>query len=195
MLNFLDIVGSIFGFLATYCYIRVNILGWPLSLIAIVIDIVLCLKKGIYGTMGLQFVYFFLSLYGWYQWKYGNDKAGLLIRNVVRKEMIILVFVAIFGFIPIFVLLNFYTDSNIPLLDSIVVIISLIAQWMSCKKIIECWYLWFTVDALLVGIYAYKGVPVHTVLFLVYTGMAIAGYINWKKQLIIKIRNFNVGAK
>lgn len=181
MLNFLDIVGTIFGFLATCCYIRVSVLGWPLSLIAITADVILCLKKGVYGNMGLQFVYFFLSLYGWYQWKYGNNKTGLSIRNIIKKELNILIFVAIIGFIPIFMLLSFYTDSDIPILDASIVIISLIAQWMSCKKIIECWYLWFIVDALLVGLYAYKGVPAHTALFLVYTGMAVAGYISWKK--------------
>jgi len=183
MLNFLDIAGSVFGFLATLCYIRANILGWPLGLIAIIIDVSLNLKQGIYGNMGLQFIYFALSLYGWYQWKYGNNNTGLPIRNLLKKELIILILLAIVGFIPIFMLLKFYVTSDIPLLDSCVVIISLLAQWMICKKIIECWYLWFIADALLVGLYAAKGVPVHAVLFLIYTGMAIAGYVNWKKKI------------
>lgn len=183
MLNFLDIAGSVFGFLATLCYIRVNILGWPLGLIAIIIDVILNLKQGVYGNMGLQFIYFALSLYGWYQWKYGNNQAGLPIRNLLKKELITFVFLAIVGFISIFMLLRFYAASDIPLLDSGVVIISLLAQWMVCKKIIECWYLWFVADILLVGLYAIKGNPAHTILFFVYTGMAVLGYINWKKQL------------
>lgn len=181
MINFLDITGSIFGFLATLCYIRVNILGWPLGLIAIVIDVILNLRQGIYGNMVLQIMYFALSLYGWYQWKYGNNKTGLSIRHLLKKELIILVVFAIIGFIPVYMLLTRYTTSDIPLLDSCIVVISLLAQWMACRKIIECWYLWFIVDALSVVLYAIKGIPVHAVLFLIYTGMAMAGYFNWKK--------------
>jgi len=180
MLTFLDITGSIFGFLATCCYIKVNILGWPLSLIAIIIDIILCLKKGIYGNMGLQFIYFFLSIYGWYQWKFGNNKTSLSIRNLKLKEIIILIPIAIIGFIAIFTLLKF-SDSQIPYLDASVVILSLIAQWMSCKKIIETWWLWIMADVILICLYAHEKVLVHAVLFLVYTGMAVVGYINWRK--------------
>lgn len=181
MLDFLDITGSFFGFLATIFYIRVNAWGWPLGLIAVIVDMVLNLQQGIYGNMGLQIVYLVLSLYGWYQWQYGNNKVGLPIRNLLKKELIILAALAIIGFIPIHILLTHYATSDIPLLDSCVVTISLLAQWMVCKKIIECWYLWFIADALLVILYAIKGIPVHAVLFLVYTVMAVVGYINWKK--------------
>jgi len=180
MLTFLDISGAIFGFLATYCFIRVNLLGWPLSLIAICLDIVLCLKSGIYGNMVLQFIYFFISIYGWYQWKLGKTQQSLGIRDITKIEAISLFAIAIGGFVAIFTLLKL-TDSQIPYLDTSIVVISLLAQWLACKKIIQTWWLWLIADAILVGLYAYKNIPVHVVLFVIYTGMAVAGYFNWRK--------------
>jgi len=62
-------------------------------------------------------------------------------------------------------------------------VVSLIAQWLMCRKIIETWSLWFFVDACYVGMHYLKGIPMHALVSCIYLGMAIVGYLLWQKQL------------
>mgnify|MGYP000713545896 CR=1 FL=1 len=70
-----------------------------------------------------------------------------------------------------------------PYLDATTTVLSLIAQWMVCKKIIENWILWFVVDAIYVFLYFYKDIPAHGVLLIIYLGLAVAGFIRWRKLM------------
>ena len=186
MLETLDIIGAVLAFVTTILYIRINIFAWPLSLIAICIDMFLYLKKGIYGDTALNCIYLTLTLYGWYQWKYGgNNNSVLSTTSLDSKLTLQLLAIAVMGISALFYALSHYTNSQIPFLDASTTILSLIAQWMLCKKIIQCWALWFLVDAVYSGIYFYKGIPAHGVLNIVYLSMAVVGYLSWKKQFSI----------
>lgn len=185
MINILDVIGALGAFLATIAYIKLSLWAWPISLIAISVDIFLYYQKGIYGDMVLQFVYLTFTAYGWYQWKFGGkEHQGLPITSITLKQALLLLFIAITGISLVFFVLNNYTDSRIPFLDAVTTILSLIAQWMVCRKLIENWILWFAIDSAYLGIYFYKGIPAHALLQLIYLGMAVAGYWYWRKKLL-----------
>ncbi|MPN57770.1 hypothetical protein SDC9_205464 [bioreactor metagenome] len=60
---------------------------------------------------------------------------------------------------------------------------------MLAKKLIEHWMLWIVVDAVSAGLYFYKELYPTAILFIVYTIMAIAGLIQWRKDLKKNIIN------
>jgi nicotinamide mononucleotide transporter len=189
-INLLDIIGATGAFLATIAYIKVSLWAWPLSLIAIFIDISLYYQKGIYGDMTLQFVYLIFTLYGWYQWKFGGNKhQGLQITSINTKQTLTLALIALISTYLMFHLLRNYTNSQIPFWDAITTILSLIAQWMVCRKIIENWFLWLLIDSIYLGMYFYKGIPVHAILQLIYFAMAVIGYRHWYK---VNVLNFEL---
>lgn len=182
----LDTIGTIFGFISTICYIRVSSLAWPIGLIAIICDMILFLQKGIYGDLGLNGIYLIMTIYGWYNWKFGGEnKSELPITNCSKNLWLSLSIISITGIILLALFLKFYTNSQVPILDAITTIISLVAQWLICRKIIQCWHLWFLVDALYVGLYLFKGIPAHALLNVVYLTMAITGYYSWKRNLVL----------
>lgn len=182
-IHVLDFVGSIFSFLSTICYIRISTLAWPLGLVSICIDIVLYSRKGIYGDVGLHCIYLCMTFYGWWQWKHGGkNRTQLPITNLDYKNSLFLALLFLVGVIGLSSFLRFYTDSQVPYWDAITTCLSLVAQWLTCRKIIQTWHLWFIVDALFAGMYAYKGIPFHASLQLFYLGLAVVGYLNWKKQ-------------
>src|SRR5262249_54177869 len=76
--------------------------------------------------------------------------------------------------------LKWTTDSTIPYWDASTTILSLIAQWLLCIKIIHCWILWFIVDALIAILQFYKGLPFHSALHWLYLFMAVVGYYRWR---------------
>lgn len=183
MIHYLDFIGAIFAFISTIAYIRISPLAWPIGLIAIGIDIFLYWQKGIYGDMALQSIYLSMTFYGWYSWLFGGiNKSELPITSLTPILAKLLAITAVIATTITFILLKELTNSQIPLLDATTTILSLIAQWLICRKIIQCWHLWFIIDALYCGLYIFKGIPAHASLQIMYLGMAIAGYYSWRKQ-------------
>jgi nicotinamide mononucleotide transporter len=75
------------------------------------------------------------------------------------------------------------TDSPIPYWDAFTTSGSIVATWMLARKMIENWIFWVVIDFVALGTYLYKGLFATTVLFLVYTFMAVIGFYKWKKSL------------
>jgi nicotinamide mononucleotide transporter len=71
-------------------------------------------------------------------------------------------------------------------MDSLTTALSITATWMLAKKYIEHWLIWIFVDIFSAGLYVYKGLWPTVILFIVYTVMAVIGYLEWKKDLIRK---------
>jgi nicotinamide mononucleotide transporter len=53
---------------------------------------------------------------------------------------------------------------------------------MLARKYLEHWVLWMVANTISVGLYIYKGLLPTVVLFIVYTIMAVAGYLSWKRE-------------
>ena len=57
---------------------------------------------------------------------------------------------------------------------------------MLSRKLIEQWIVWGVVDLITVGLYLYKGIPLTASLYGLYTVLAVAGYLRWRRELRIK---------
>lgn len=180
----LDIIGSIFSLICTLYYVRANVLAWPTGLVASSLNIILYFYSGLYGDMSLEGFYFLSTFYGWYIWlRGGAHHQQREITRITAKHALILVLITVIGIEAVHFYLAHYTNSQVPYWDATTTVISLVAQWLICRKIIECWYLWFIVDAMYVGLYFYKGIDAHSILLVIYVGLAVAGYLRWRKLL------------
>ena len=83
----------------------------------------------------------------------------------------------------IWYVLSHYTDSEVPLGDAFTTALAVVATWMLAHKYIEHWHLWVVANIVSVALYLYKGLYPTVILYLVYTGMAVYGYLEWKKDL------------
>ena len=106
-----------------------------------------------------------MILYGWYQWLYGGtNRSALPITTLNTKSTAILSIIATLSIAIVVLLLKFYTNSTVPYLDATTTVLSIVAQWLICRKIIQCWHMWFIIDSMYVGMYYYKGIPAHMLL-------------------------------
>ncbi|KTD31856.1 Nicotinamide riboside transporter PnuC [Legionella moravica] len=181
-----DLVGALTSLLSTYFFIRLNNKAWPIGILATILNGWLYWHKGIYADMMLEMGYFLSMCYGWSIWY----KQSLIKDNSTQKPLgtltmtqwlwLMLTLVAVFLFI--FYILHNLTHSTVAILDAATTSLSLVAQWLMCHKIIATWVLWFITDALFAVMYLNKNLPFHCVLMLIYTGMAIAGYLVWARK-------------
>jgi nicotinamide mononucleotide transporter len=187
--NKIELLGAILGLLYIFFSIRQHILTWPTGLFTSLLYIVVFLKSGFYADMGLQVYYVAISIYGWYYWLKGgkNDPVASQKQVRARKTPRKILFYSLLATIVIYgglllILLNL-TDSTVPYMDALTTALSITATWMLAKKYIEHWLIWIFVDLISAGLYVYKELWPTVVLFVVYTLMAVLGYLEWKKDL------------
>lgn len=184
--NYIELAGTFTGFIYIYFQIKENILLWPFGIITSALFVYVFYVTKFYADMGLNFYYLGISIYGWVYWKKGKqknkDKDKLPITLLKPQLGFLLLGICIALFVVITYILKFHTDSPIPYLDSFTTSLSIVATWMLARKILEHWLLWIIVDTTSVALYIYKGLFATTLLFAVYTGLAIIGYLAWRKE-------------
>ena len=185
--NKIEVLGAILGLLYIFFSIRQHILTWPTGLFTSLLYTAVFFQSGFYADMGLQVYYVIISIYGWYYWLKGgkrNEKEKQVPVTQMPSKLFLkstLATLAIYV-VLLFVLIR-YTDSTVPFMDSLTTALSITATWMLAKKYIEHWLIWIFVDLVSAGLYVYKGLWPTVLLFVVYTIMAVLGYIEWKKTL------------
>ena len=182
--HYIEIVGVVFSVIYLLFSIRQNILLWPTGMISAILYMVVCFQAKFYADMGLNAYYFFISIYGWIVWQKGKGDKGkqsTIIRIQWRQGLILTGLTAL-AFTGIGVILDRYTDSPVPYWDALTTAMSFTATWMLAKKILEHWIIWIIVDAISMGLYLYRGLYPTMILFVIYTTMAVIGYLEWKKS-------------
>ena len=61
---------------------------------------------------------------------------------------------------------------------------SLAAQYLIARKVLENWLYWIAVDVLGIGVYAYKSLYVTSGLYMVFLVLATLGWFTWRKSLL-----------
>ena len=178
--NWLEIVGTIIGFVYLWQEVKASIWLWLTGIVMPAIYTVVFYQSGLYADFGIQVYYIIAALYGFLFWKFGKkqDKPLPIVHTSLRQG-VILFLITVLVFIPIYLILTKFTDSTVPFYDSATTALSIVALWMLAKKHVEQWFVWIAVDAVSSALYFYKGIYFTAVLYAVYTVVAIYGYKKW----------------
>ena len=180
----LEAVAVLFGITSVLLSVRQNIWSWPTALVNVTLFFVLFYKEGLYSDMGLQAVYFVLSLYGWYQWLYGGaGRTELRVSRISARVVAILFPVAVVVWLTLGTLTSRLPGAAVPYLDAALTAGSLAAQWMMTRKLLENWMLWIALDAVYIGMFVFKGLYLTAGNYAVYLVLAVFGHTAWKRSL------------
>lgn len=184
----LQIVGTLLGLLYLWLEYRANIWVWIVGAIMPMVHGMLYLQSGIYADAAMQLYYVAAGIYGLFVWLRGEKRSEkrVDIQHTPKKWIFSLVAVYVVLHISLYFLLTEFTDSRVPLFDSMSTALSIVAMWMLSRKLVEQWLVWLVVDMISVGLYLYKGIPITAMLYMLYCALAVAGYMRWRKQVLIK---------
>ena len=186
--HWIEVTGAIVSMIYLWFSIRQLIWLRPFGLLSAIFYIAVYLTSGFYADMGLQVYYVAISIYGWYHWSRGkrsNSSEGRPL--LVTRTPVCLMFV-LFGLFLVFwgilwLILDRLTNSTIPFWDAMTTAGALVATWMLARKLLEHWLVWIVVDVVSLMLYIWKELYATTILFIVYTILAVSGYIQWKKSM------------
>jgi nicotinamide mononucleotide transporter len=183
--NWIEITGVVLSLIYLYLSIRQKVGLWFFGIISSIFYTVVFVESGLYADMSLQVYYIAISIYGWIHWKKGHisQKEEIPATFMASKDWIIAVIGTVVVCLLYYFILTRYTDSTVPVTDSIVGALSVVGTWMLAKKFIENWLVWIVADAICVGLYIYKDLYPTSVLNVIYTIMAGVGYWQWKKGM------------
>ncbi|HOG05174.1 MAG TPA: nicotinamide riboside transporter PnuC [Paludibacter sp.] len=183
--HLIEITGTLLSLVYLYLSIQQRISLWIFGFLSSALYIVVFFQSKFYADMSLQVYYLVVSVYGWISWKKGKADTGedLPVRKTTMHQGIMLTSLTIAVFFIYYYILTVFTDSPVPIGDSFTTALSITATWMLAKKMIEHWFVWIVVDAVAVGLYVYRGLYPTAFLFIVYSVMAIVGWVQWKKSL------------
>lgn len=180
----LELVAVLFGIVSVFLSVREHIWSWPTAIVNVSLFFVLFYESGLYSDMGLQVVYFVLSVYGWYQWLYGGQgHTTLRVSRTPRRVWGILGVIAIVMWVTLGRITSRLPGAALPYVDAATTTTSLVAQWMMTRKLLENWALWVAVDLVYIGMFLYKGLYLTAVNYAVYLVLAAMGLVAWKKSL------------
>jgi nicotinamide mononucleotide transporter len=182
----LEAIAFVFGILSVWFAKKVNIWVYPTGLICTVITVYLLYINGYIGDMLMNFYYSVMSIYGWWNWaRRKNDQPVVPISRTTSKEKIIGVVLFVLTMIVTYMVYKTF-DYTLEIPNYIDIVTSGIfftAMWYMANKKIENWTLWIIADIITVPLYAYRGLGMLSLQYVIFTILAIQGYKEWNTYL------------
>jgi nicotinamide mononucleotide transporter len=179
--SLLEVVAFALAIVMVVLNMRVNPIAWPLAIISSLLYFALFWNSRLYGDASLQVFFALVALWGWWQWLRGRaaDGAALQVRTLpVRGRWGLLLALAVaWPLTSLF--LKTFTDTDVPWWDAFPTAASVIGQWLLGRKYVENWPAWVVVNVVSVGLFAYKGLWLTTLLYSLFIAMSFMGWRAW----------------
>lgn len=182
----LEFLAFSFGIISVIYAKKENILVYPTGIICTVITVYLLYKAQYFGDMMMNIYYSLMSIYGWWNWsRIENDKYLLKITRFSKNDLGLTVFLFLLTVTITYAVYTFnLTEIKIPnYIDMFTSGIFFTAMWLMANKKLESWVFWIIGDIITVPLYAYRGLGMLSLQYIIFTILAIQGYIEWKKHL------------
>jgi len=182
----LEGIAFVFGIASVWYAKKENILVYPTGIICTVITVYLLYINSYLGDMMMNVYYSVMSIYGWWNWSRKKDDTYLVpISRTTPKEKIVgLGFFVVTMIVTYLVYKAYDYEMQVPnYIDVLTSGIFFTAMWYMANKKLENWTLWIIANIITIPLYAYRGLGMLSLQYLIFTILAIQGYIEWKKTL------------
>jgi len=184
-ITWLEIVAVVLSVWMVLCNLRVNPLGWPLAMLSSALYGLLFVHSKLYGEAALQVVFIVLGGWGWWQWLRGTTAAGdrLPVRALSPRQRWVALALTLAAWPLLGLLLARLTDSDVPYLDALPTVGSLLGQYLLARKWLDNWPTWVAVNLVSLLLFASKGLWLTVALYVLFTLLALAGWRAWAALL------------
>lgn len=162
---------------------RVHPVAWPLAMVSSLMYALLFADSRLYGEAALQFVFIAVAFWGWWEWLRGTgaDGAPLRVHRLGPRWRGLAIAATLAAWPLLGWLLDRHTDSDVPYLDALPTVGSLLGQFLLGRKLIENWAVWFAVNVASVGLFAVKGLWLTVILYALFAVLSVIGWRAWRR--------------
>lgn len=182
----LELTAIVFGLLSVWMAKKDNIWVFPTGIINTGIYTYLLWKWLLLGDMMINFYYVVMSVYGWYHWT--RKKENVIQFPIARmtaseKKTAALLFVLTLLFVVVvYTIFDKFTHWT-SYVDTLVTGIFFVGMWLMARRKIENWVFWIVGNLISIPMYFAKGYSFTSIQYLIFTIIAVFGYLEWKRTL------------
>ena len=181
-LNRVEVLAFVTGAWTVWLAARNNALNWPIGVLNSAFFVALFWEVRLYFDMSLNVFYVGSGLWGWWLWSLGGrGRVGKPISRIRRPEGLALAVV-----LPTITLAMWLGGVHIedasPFLDALTTALSIGAQWLMMRRVLEHWYLWIAADVLYLPLYLSRGLPLTALLYGIFLLMCLRGVVEWRRR-------------
>lgn len=141
------------------------------------------IQSKLYAEFTLNLYYLVMSIYGWLYWKFGKRRSETTISETTNNEKLNTAGIVIGTFSIFYFFLTNFTDSDVPILDSLVSAFAWSGMWLMARRKIENWILLNISNIIVIPLLIHKGLYLYAVLTAFLFIVAISGYLEWRKSI------------
>ena len=179
-----ELFASIFSLICVWLAAKQNIWTWFWGSLGVIGFGYLFSRPEIalYFDAILQLAFYLpIQIVGYFMWKKHGAGSTDFIKSMNWKWWVAIIpFIAIATYFSAGILIA--VGGSFPVLDSIIVWASVIAQILLAKHMWQSWVLWVGVDFIAIYVYAMKGLLVTAGLYGIFLVLASYGLLTWYKQ-------------
>lgn len=145
-------------------------------------------RQNLFAAMALQPVAFAINIYGHWRWTHpapheqsAADSRKLKVGSVAGGEWSALILIVLVSGSVLGGLLDKYTADPSPWLDSYILMVTFLAQWLSARKRWECWIVWLVVNLANMALYLTSGLWIMSGVALLYLINGICSIVSWRR--------------
>lgn len=179
--SWLELIAFVLALWMVLANMRVQLIAWPLAITSSLAYMVLFAHSRLYGEASLQVFFALIAAWGWWQWKYGRQADGrvLRVRWLSQRARLALAALTLVAWPLLGALLDHFTDSDVPYWDALPTAGSLAGQWLLGRQYVENWPVWVAVNGVSVSLFAFKGLWLTVVLYGLFALLALLGWRAW----------------
>lgn len=147
----------------------------------ITLTLYVMIASKLYAEFTLNLYYLVMSIYGWLYWKFGKQQAETKISETTHLEKGITTGIVIGTFVLFWFFLMHFTDSDVPIWDSLVSAFAWAGMWLMARRKIENWILLNISNIISIPLMIHKDLYLYAVLTSFLFVVAIFGYAEWRK--------------
>ena len=182
----IEIIAVMTGLLSIWYSYRINILVYPIGMISLALYVFIFTKNGLYANSVINFLYFMISIFGWWNWRRSDDerlkakgKRDLKVSYLNKKESVITITI----FMTLIFFINLFAPKDLSIrFDYMTSAAGLIAMVLTSFKKVDNWMYYLIADIILIPLCIYNGLYLTSIQYVAYTILAIMGFINWNKE-------------
>ncbi|HAW92469.1 MULTISPECIES: nicotinamide riboside transporter PnuC [unclassified Arsukibacterium] len=182
LMHSLELLATLLALAYVILALRQSLWCWPAALLSTILFTHIMWDSALLSDALLQLYYAAMALYGWWRWqqlKQQHKGQNTVSEWPWRRHMQLILITALAGVLLGYVMANF-TRADFAYLDAQTTVFSVMATWLVARKLVSNWLYWVVIDAVSIYVYAQKHLYFLTLLFMLYTIIALAGYFIWR---------------
>lgn len=182
----LELIGVFFGLASVWFAKKDNILVFPTGLISTFIYAYLLWKWELLGDSMINGYYFIMSIYGWYHWtRKKGDVEEFPVSRITKKEKQTAIVIFILTLVFVYLVYQYFDKfiNWFNYVDTFLTAVFFVGMWLMAKRKIENWIFWIVGDFISIPLYFFKGYTFTSLQYLIFTVLAVYGYLEWKEIL------------